>query len=207
MRCPIIDKEGHTYERNEIIKCIEVNGKSPITTKPLRLEDLRPNKALFAVIFHAITTTQAEDRFAANSELRDWKQDIFSLWRDRSNQAYPGRVAYDLEAPLPPSVEALASAERSGTLFSFLFDPLPLTPPPVEIEILCTEIVGSPSNITISQEASPREEEGGEEEVNPQVRQRELARIYIQEGLSCLCISGFLLFLFYTFWLIGDVRG
>ena len=46
MKDPVIDLDGHTYERSAISDFIEKNGISPITSQPLSLNDLIPNLAL-----------------------------------------------------------------------------------------------------------------------------------------------------------------
>eukprot|EP00941_MAST-03F_sp_MAST-3F-sp1_P002962 g2962.t1 len=47
---PVIDPNGDSYERANILAWIEKAGTSPITGKPLKKEDLRPNRALKQVI-------------------------------------------------------------------------------------------------------------------------------------------------------------
>ena len=46
MQDPVLDRDGHTYERAAIIDHIEKNGSSPITFQPLTVNDLIPNLAL-----------------------------------------------------------------------------------------------------------------------------------------------------------------
>jgi Mg-chelatase subunit ChlD len=46
MEDPVVDPEGHSYEREAISEWLQSNSHSPITRKPLRLEQLAPNFAL-----------------------------------------------------------------------------------------------------------------------------------------------------------------
>jgi len=47
---PVIDPDGNSYERRAIEGWLRQNNTSPITRAPLRLEDLRPNRALQSAI-------------------------------------------------------------------------------------------------------------------------------------------------------------
>jgi serine/threonine protein kinase len=51
-RDPVLADDGHTYEREAIIKWIQKNGRSPITDRPLSLEHLYPNHAIKKAIDH-----------------------------------------------------------------------------------------------------------------------------------------------------------
>jgi hypothetical protein len=46
MHEPVIDPDGHTYERVAIENWIRVNGKSPATRSPLTVDQLYPNHAI-----------------------------------------------------------------------------------------------------------------------------------------------------------------
>lgn len=50
MRDPVIDSEGHTYERAAIVQWLQTNPRSPITRKPMTVQDLKPNRALAEAI-------------------------------------------------------------------------------------------------------------------------------------------------------------
>lgn len=50
MRDPVIDSEGHTYERTAIVQWLQTNPRSPITRKPMTVADLKPNRALAEAI-------------------------------------------------------------------------------------------------------------------------------------------------------------
>jgi hypothetical protein len=46
MKDPVIDPDGNSYERQAIEDWLARNSTSPITRRPLRINDLRPNRAL-----------------------------------------------------------------------------------------------------------------------------------------------------------------
>lgn len=50
LRDPVVDPDGNSYERHAIEAWLEKNSTSPITRKPLRREELVPNRALRDVI-------------------------------------------------------------------------------------------------------------------------------------------------------------
>jgi len=43
---PVVDLQGHSYERRAIVTWLRENSISPITRMPMRVSDLRPNRAL-----------------------------------------------------------------------------------------------------------------------------------------------------------------
>jgi len=45
-RDPVLAQDGHTYEREAIVKWLEKGGRSPLTNQPLSLEHLYPNYAI-----------------------------------------------------------------------------------------------------------------------------------------------------------------
>jgi hypothetical protein len=52
MADPVVDVDGHSFERAAVVRWIARNGVSPVTRHPLRVADLRPNVALAAAIRH-----------------------------------------------------------------------------------------------------------------------------------------------------------
>ena len=46
MKDPVMDPDGFSYEREAIEKWIKEHGTSPMTRRPLTLEELKPNRAL-----------------------------------------------------------------------------------------------------------------------------------------------------------------
>ena len=50
MKDPVVGNDGHTYEKEHIVKWLEVNKKSPMTREPMSLCDLKPNYALRSMI-------------------------------------------------------------------------------------------------------------------------------------------------------------
>eukprot|EP01035_Chromulina_nebulosa_P019500 gene19500-25391_t len=51
---PVIDREGNTYERKQIVEWIKLHNSSPITRNPLTVTDLAPNRALKTAIEEAL---------------------------------------------------------------------------------------------------------------------------------------------------------
>lgn len=47
---PVIAEDGHTYERQAIVRWIQENGTSPITREPLQEINLRPNFAILKLV-------------------------------------------------------------------------------------------------------------------------------------------------------------
>jgi Mg-chelatase subunit ChlD len=47
---PVIDREGNTYDRTAIVEWLERHGTSPITRRPLLIEELTPNRSLRSAI-------------------------------------------------------------------------------------------------------------------------------------------------------------
>lgn len=50
MKDPVVGNDGHTYEKEHIVKWLQVNNKSPMTREPMSLCDLKPNYALRSMI-------------------------------------------------------------------------------------------------------------------------------------------------------------
>ena len=46
MKDPVFDNEGNTYDKQAVMKWLARNRTSPVSRKPLRIADLRPNIAL-----------------------------------------------------------------------------------------------------------------------------------------------------------------
>ena len=51
---PVVDPDGHSYEREAILEWLSRDSRSPITRKPISRDELRPNRALQAVIHQYI---------------------------------------------------------------------------------------------------------------------------------------------------------
>ncbi|KAJ3123163.1 hypothetical protein HK098_002128 [Nowakowskiella sp. JEL0407] len=50
MNDPVIDREGQSYERAAIVQWLQTNNSSPLSRKPIKLDDLVPNRALKTLI-------------------------------------------------------------------------------------------------------------------------------------------------------------
>jgi U-box domain len=96
MRDPVIDREGNTYERSAVLECIEKNGVSPITRKPLSVEELYDNTTLFWVLLQEIQLREDQDKAEQHDkdkdnnknddeqDIKDWKE-VLSISRDMSS--------------------------------------------------------------------------------------------------------------------------
>lgn len=73
---PVIDPYGHSYEKDAITKWLNNKKISPITRKPLFLEDLKPNIALKNGI-EAIKDQLNENQLKINSIIFEEKNEIF----------------------------------------------------------------------------------------------------------------------------------
>eukprot|EP00759_Apiculatamorpha_spiralis_P051232 PhF_6_TR5151/c0_g1_i1/m.7361 len=63
MTDPVIDREGHTYERSAIEAWLAANHTSPFTRGPMQTSDLVPNRSLLDAIeeFHRINSAPGVD--------------------------------------------------------------------------------------------------------------------------------------------------
>tara|TARA_B110000285_G_scaffold19019_1_gene18442 strand:- start:4373 stop:6382 length:2010 start_codon:yes stop_codon:yes gene_type:complete len=50
MTDPVVDADGHTYEREAIVQWLRVNGTSPMTRRSMSIDELRPNRAVLNAI-------------------------------------------------------------------------------------------------------------------------------------------------------------
>jgi hypothetical protein len=50
MREPVIDADGHTYEWSAILRWLQTNPQSPITRRPMTVDELKSNRALVEAI-------------------------------------------------------------------------------------------------------------------------------------------------------------
>lgn len=85
-RCPVIDKDGNTYEREFILKAIREGGISPFTKNPLVAKDLYLNVTLYEVLCQAI---MAADESINPEDIRDWKNDVSKPWWQRASKTKP----------------------------------------------------------------------------------------------------------------------
>jgi len=76
MKDPVLDRDGHTYERSIITEHIQKNGSSPITFQPLSLNDLIPNLALRRAIEEYFKNQQVND---VDNQLNDQEKQKFNV--------------------------------------------------------------------------------------------------------------------------------
>ena len=78
---PVIDLQGHSFERRAIVKWLRENSISPITRMPMRVSDLRPNRALREFCQALPNLRKRFDRLVQNVESDD-QMDEDSTWRE-----------------------------------------------------------------------------------------------------------------------------
>ena len=71
---PAVDPDGFTYERSALIAWLQVNGVSPNTRNPLRIDQLRDNKTLLALMLE-ITEGDSE---LVHPSLKQWREEFTS---------------------------------------------------------------------------------------------------------------------------------
>lgn len=114
LRDPVIDPEGNTYERRDIVQWIKDNGKSPLTNSALKVDQLYDNTTLLTVLFYEI---QQADVSLNREEIEDWIKEV-----SRCPQAEPALSGDQLKEALSnvpnPSLalirEALGDAPPSN---------------------------------------------------------------------------------------------
>merc|ERR1712087_462753 len=70
MKNPVIDPDGHTFDRRAIINWIRINGNSPATRNPLSAKQLYKNNAIKDLLDEEV----ARDDESINSSIRQWKE-------------------------------------------------------------------------------------------------------------------------------------
>lgn len=99
LRDPVIDYEGNTYERAAIVDWIQQHGVSPITRKPLHIDQLYDNTTLFRVLYHEVQCAPIEIR--GSDEIVAWKRDVASF-NYLTNTVKPTKILdRDLQAEQP----------------------------------------------------------------------------------------------------------
>lgn len=96
MHVPVIDPEGHTYERSAIISWIRANKSSPITRTAMTEADLYPNKA----IADLLEIEKGRDEDSIHPSIRRWKEDAIPSIRnlEEGNELQSPRTREELEA-------------------------------------------------------------------------------------------------------------
>ncbi|CAB9525250.1 SAM and U-box domain-containing protein 1 [Seminavis robusta] len=78
LRDPVIDPEGYTFERNAVEEWIRNHGVSPITRKPLHVDDLYQNTTLLAVLIREVQRQTDMGIIKECDAINEWKKDIKS---------------------------------------------------------------------------------------------------------------------------------
>jgi U-box domain len=73
MMDPVIDREGNTYERNDVEQWIQQHGKSPLTRTPMSVDELYDNTTLFWVLVQEIQPRHHRNQ-KDEEIIQEWKR-------------------------------------------------------------------------------------------------------------------------------------
>lgn len=89
MTDPVIDPDGHSYEKSAILQWLRIKSLSPITKKRMTPTDLRPNRAL---------QTTIEEMIAAEKNLRKEASPMNSSGEDVRDRPSPPELSITVTA-------------------------------------------------------------------------------------------------------------
>ncbi|CAB9519140.1 SAM and U-box domain-containing protein 1 [Seminavis robusta] len=98
LRDPVIDRDGNTFERRALVKWIKEEGTSPITRRPLMVQQLYDNTTLLLVLTQEVHLHIQNETEPRSEELRQWIT-------DRSEQPSGSESEEEPEPPQPPEPE------------------------------------------------------------------------------------------------------
>jgi hypothetical protein len=122
MSDPVISKEGFTYEREAIENWLRVNGESPMTRKPLIVNDLRDNNALYELI----QREKGRSLESMHPSIRRWKESGAPSRRPMRPIAEEEQEEVEPSAP-PAAMDAAAAAAPAPTPVPATTSPYPTT--------------------------------------------------------------------------------
>lgn len=119
MTDPVIDDEGHTYEREAIVQWLRVHGTSPMTRRTMTVAELRPNRAVMAAISEMrddsmVEETKKQDLAEASVELKTnstWSQLTVDV---PDGPANPKKIVFVLDISGSMSIAADPPGEQTG---------------------------------------------------------------------------------------------
>jgi len=106
---PVIDPDGYTYEREAIVHWVQHNGDSPVTRKPLSIDQLYDNNAVLNILLEE--SAKPEDEIQPC--IRRWREDmdnptptsIVPVSADGDNNEHSIRIVINGELPEMPGAE------------------------------------------------------------------------------------------------------
>lgn len=120
MTDPVVDGDGHTYERDAIVQWLRVHGTSPMTRRRMSIDDLRPNRAVLDAINELrLQTAKVEESkkqvfVEASVDLKtesNWSQLIISVPDAPAN---PKKIVFVLDVSGSMSTTADPPGELTG---------------------------------------------------------------------------------------------
>lgn len=119
MSDPVIDNDGHTYEREAIEQWVRIHGTSPITRRPMSVDELRPNRAVLDAISELREETKVvdikkQDLLEASVEIRADSNCAQVTVDVADEEAGPKKIVFVLDVSGSMSTAADPHGEQTG---------------------------------------------------------------------------------------------
>ena len=119
MTDPVVDADGHTYEREAIVQWLRIHSTSPMTRRSMTIDELRPNRAVLDAISELRGTSKEEeikkqDLVEASVELKtdsNWSQLTVDV---PDGPANPKKIVFVLDTSGSMSTVADPPGEQTG---------------------------------------------------------------------------------------------
>ena len=122
---PVVDADGHTYEREAIVQWLRVHGTSPMTRRSMTIDELRPNRAVLDAISElredsTVEETKKQDLVEASVNLKtdsslypdsNWSQLTVNV---PDGPANPKKIVFVLDVSGSMSTAADPPGEQTG---------------------------------------------------------------------------------------------
>ena len=121
MSDPVIDNDGHTYEREAIEQWVRIHGTSPITRRPMSVDELRPNRAVLDAISELREETKVvdikkQDLLQASVEIRADSNCAQVTVDVADEEAVENAVRIAKQEPGRPAKEKIPKIEHLGSV-------------------------------------------------------------------------------------------
>ena len=119
MTDPVVDADGHTYEREAIVQWLRVHHTSPMTRRSMTIDELRPNRAVLDAISElredsTVEETKKQDLVEASVNLKtdsNWSQLTVNV---PDGPANPKKIVFVLDVSGSMSTAADPPGEQTG---------------------------------------------------------------------------------------------
>jgi len=119
MTDPVVDADGHTYEREAIVQWLRVHHTSPMTRRSMTIDELRPNRAVLDAISElredsTEVSTKKQDLVEASVNLKtdsNWSQLTVNV---PDGPANPKKIVFVLDVSGSMSTAADPPGEETG---------------------------------------------------------------------------------------------